>query len=288
MNGIINLYKPPGITSHTAVAKVRRILQMKKVGHTGTLDPDAQGVLPICLGKGTKVSGMLTDTDKAYRAVIRFGVTTDTQDMSGTVLTKCIPMVTQEKLLDILPQFTGELQQIPPMYSAVKVGGKKLYELARQGTEIERKPRTITIFDLQLVDFSGKSATLEVSCSKGTYIRTLCHDIGQALGCGAAMEHLTRTRSGMFRLEDSVTLETLEQNPQLHIIPVDKLFDNYPAYQVNAKQERLVVNGVSIYAPNAAVNQTYRVYNESGTFLCLSTGIELGGRRCLQLIKAFY
>lgn len=288
MNGIINLYKPPGITSHTAVAKVRRILQMKKVGHTGTLDPDAQGVLPICLGKGTKVSGMLTDTDKAYRAVIRFGVTTDTQDMSGTVLTECDPVITQEMLLDILPQFTGEIQQIPPMYSAVKVGGKKLYELARQGTEIERKPRTITIFDLQLVDFSGTCATLDISCSKGTYIRTLCHDIGQALGCGAAMEHLTRTRSGMFRLEDSVTLETLEQNPQLHIIPVDKLFTEYPVYQASAKQERLVVNGVSIYAPNAVPGQTYRVYNESGAFLCLSTCIELGGRRCLQLTKAFY
>lgn len=288
MDGIINLYKPPGITSHTAVAKVRRILQMKKVGHTGTLDPDAQGVLPICLGKGTKVSGMLTDTDKAYRTVIRFGVTTDTQDMSGTVLSQCKPAVTQEALLGILPQFTGEIQQIPPMYSAVKIGGKKLYELARQGTEVERQPRTITILDLQLVDFSGGHATLDVSCSKGTYIRTLCHEIGQALGCGAAMEHLTRTRSGIFRLEDSVTLETLEQEPSLHIIPVDKLFAEYPAYQVGIKQERLVVNGVSIYAPKAITGQTYRVYNESGTFLCLSTGAELDGRQCLKLTKAFY
>lgn len=288
MDGIINLYKPPGITSHTAVAKVRRILQMKKVGHTGTLDPDAQGVLPICLGKGTKVSGMLTNTDKAYRTVIRFGVTTDTQDMSGTILSQCKPAVTQEALLGILPQFTGEIQQIPPMYSAVKIGGKKLYELARQGTEVERQPRTITILDLQLVDFSGDHATLDVSCSKGTYIRTLCHDIGQALGCGAAMEHLTRTRSGMFRLEDSVTLETLEQEPSLHIIPVDKLFAEYPAYQVGIKQERLVVNGVSIYAPKAITGQTYRVYNESGTFLCLSTGVELDGRQCLKLTKAFY
>ncbi len=288
MDGIINLYKPPGITSHTAVAKVRRILQMKKVGHTGTLDPDAQGVLPICLGKGTKVSGMLTDTDKAYRAVIRFGVTTDTQDMSGTVLTQCTPSVSQEALLGILPQFTGEIKQIPPMYSAVKIGGQKLYELARQGTEVERQPRTITIFDLQLVDFSGDHATLDVSCSKGTYIRTLCHDIGQALGCGAAMEHLTRTRSGMFRLEDSVTLETLEQKPSLYIIPVDKLFAKYPAYQVGAKQERLVVNGVSVYAAKAKTGQTYRIYNESGTFLCLSTGVELDGKQCLKLTKAFY
>lgn len=288
MDGIINLYKPPGITSHTAVAKVRRILQMKKVGHTGTLDPDAQGVLPICLGKGTKVSGMLTDTDKAYRAVVRFGVTTDTQDMSGTVLTQCNPHVTQEDLLDILPRFTGEIQQIPPMYSAVKIGGKKLYELARQGAEVERQPRTIIIYELQLTAFHGDHATLEVSCSKGTYIRTLCHDIGQALGCGAAMEQLTRTRSGVFCLEDSVTLETLEQDPLLHIIPVDKLFQQYPAYLVNAKQERLVVNGVSIYASNAQIGQTYRVYNAAGAFLCLSTCIEINGKRCLQLTKAFY
>ncbi len=288
MDGIINLYKPPGITSHTAVAKVRRILQMKKVGHTGTLDPDAQGVLPICLGKGTKVSGMLTDTDKSYRTIIRFGVTTDTQDMSGTVLTQCKPSVTQEALLDILTRFTGEIQQIPPMYSAVKIGGKKLYELARQGTEVERQPRTITILDLQLVEFGGDHATLDVSCSKGTYIRTLCHDIGQALGCGAAMEHLTRTRSGMFLLKDSVTLETLEQEPSLHIIPVDKLFTQYPAYQVSARQERLVINGVSIYAQKAISGQTYRIYNESGAFLCLSTGVELDGKQCLKLTKAFY
>lgn len=288
MNGIINLYKPPGITSHTAVAKVRRILQMKKVGHTGTLDPDAEGVLPICLGKGTKVSGMLTDTDKAYRAVIRFGVTTDTQDASGTVLTQRTPDVTQEHLLQIIPQFTGEIRQIPPMYSAVKVGGKKLYELARQGTEIERQPRTVTIFDLQLTEFHGETAVLEVSCSKGTYIRTLCHDLGQALGCGAVMEQLTRTRSGIFRLEDSVTLETLEQNPAAYIIPTDKLFEQYPAYMLSAKQERLVVNGVPIYAADAQLGQTYRVYGVSGNFLCLSVGVQNEDKRCLQLLKAFY
>lgn len=288
MNGIINLYKPPGITSHTAVAKVRRILQMKKVGHTGTLDPDAEGVLPICLGKGTKVSGMLTDTDKAYRAVIRFGITTDTQDASGTVLTQCAPNVTQACLLQIISQFTGEIQQIPPMYSAVKIGGKKLYELARQGTEIERQPRTVTIFDLQLTEFHGETAVLEVSCSKGTYIRTLCHDLGQALGCGAVMEQLTRTRSGIFRAEDSVTLEMLEQNPAAYIIPTDKLFAQYPAYTLSAKQERLVVNGVPAYAADAQLGQTYRVYGTSGTFLCLSVGVQNEDKRCLQLLKAFY
>lgn len=288
MNGIINLYKPPGITSHTAVAKVRRILQMKKVGHTGTLDPDAEGVLPICLGKGTKVSGILTDTDKAYRAVIRFGITTDTQDASGTVLTQCVPNVTQARLSQLIPQFTGEIQQIPPMYSAVKVGGKKLYELARQGTEIERRPRTVTIFNLRIAAFHGETAVLEVSCSKGTYIRTLCHDIGQALGCGAVMEQLTRTRSGIFRVEDSVTLEALEQNPAAYIIPTDKLFEQYPAYTLSAKQERLVVNGVPVYAADAQLGQTYRVYGASDTFLCLSVGIQNEDKRCLQLLKAFY
>ncbi len=288
MNGIINLYKPPGITSHTAVAKIRHILQIKKVGHTGTLDPDAEGVLPICIGKGTKVSGMLTDTDKSYRAVIRFGIVTDTQDMGGQILSQYDAAITRQQLEQVLTRFTGEIQQVPPMYSAIKIGGKKLYELARQGKVVDRPPRIITISELKLLDFDGLHATIEVSCSKGTYIRTLCHDIGQALGCGAAMEKLTRTRSGMFQLRDSVTFDQLKQNAASHIIPLDHLFAQYPTYTVNAKQENQVRNGAAIPAKWGQPGQTYRLYNETGVFLCLSTCKQVDGRQFLCLTKAFY
>ncbi len=288
MNGIINLYKPPGITSHTAVSKIRHILQMKKVGHTGTLDPDAEGVLPICIGKGTKVSGMLTDTDKSYRAVIRFGVVTDTQDMCGKILTQCDTAITCEQLEQALPHFTGEIQQIPPMYSAIKIGGKKLYELARQGEVVERPPRKIMISELQLLDFDGLRATIDVTCSKGTYIRTLCHDIGQALGCGAAMEKLIRTRSGMFQIQDSVTFSQLQQDAVAHIIPLDQLFLQYPPYTINSKQEKQVLNGAAISTRLGQLGQTFRIYNEAGTFLCLSTCKQVDGKQLLCLTKAFY
>ncbi len=214
-NGLINVYKEAGYTSNDVVARLRGILKMKKIGHTGTLDPDAVGVLVVCLGNGTKLCNMLTDHDKEYIAVCRLGITTDTQDMSGRELSQNDVTVTSEELHEKIKKFVGTYDQIPPMYSAIKIGGKKLYELARQGKEVERKPRKIHIEAITILDESHLKDehifTMEVKCSKGTYIRTLCNDIGEALGCGAAMEHLTRTAVGSFHLETALTLDQIEK-----------------------------------------------------------------------------
>ena len=269
MNGIVNIYKPPGITSHGAVNKVRKILGLKKVGHTGTLDPDAEGVLPICIGKGTKLAGILTDADKAYRAVIRLGITTDTQDLSGEVLSRCEPVVSEEFFRKIVSGFIGEIMQTPPMYSALKVNGKKLCDLARQGIEIERTAREITIFSIEVSNFNGVTATLDVSCSKGTYIRTLCHDIGQKLGCGAAMQSLIRTKSGKFDIKDSVSFEEFEISPQKYIVSPDKMFDNFPEYIATNDETVKIKNGIRINT-KLTNGQTYRVYSDKGEFLALS------------------
>lgn len=214
-NGLINIYKEPGFTSNDVVAKLRGILKQKKIGHTGTLDPDAVGVLVVCLGTGTKLVEMLTDHDKEYIAVCRLGVTTDTQDMSGNILREQPVNVTKTELHEAVQAFVGDYDQIPPMYSAIKQDGKKLYELAREGIEVERKPRKIHIGAITVLDDSRLESdhifTIEVKCSKGTYIRTLCNDIGQRLGCGAAMQHLTRTRVGAFNLETAITLSQVEE-----------------------------------------------------------------------------
>lgn len=253
VDGIINVYKEAGFTSHDVVAKLRGILRQKKIGHTGTLDPDAVGVLPVCLGKATKVCELLTNEDKSYHAVCRLGIETDTQDISGKVLRTCdYSMVTEERLCNIICSFIGESEQIPPMYSALKVNGKKLYELAREGKTVERKPRKITISDIQLseIDLSKGSFAIDVTCSKGTYIRTLCHDIGQALGTVSAMEHLVRTRVSIFRLEDAMKLSEIEAYMQqsqeillAKMIPIDALFPEYPRYQINSSGVPLLHNG---------------------------------------------
>ena len=214
-NGLINIYKETGFTSNDVVAKLRGILHQKKIGHTGTLDPDAVGVLVVCLGTGTKLVEMLTDHDKEYIAVVRLGVTTDTQDMSGNILSEEEVHVSRQELHEAAQAFVGDYDQIPPMYSAIKQGGKKLYELAREGIEVERKPRKVHISALTILDDthleSDNLFTIEVKCSKGTYIRTLCHDIGLRLGCGASMQHLTRTRVGAFTLESALTLSQVEK-----------------------------------------------------------------------------
>ncbi len=253
MNGIINVYKEPGYTSFDVVAKLRGILHQKKIGHTGTLDPDAEGVLPVCLGKATKVCELLTDKDKTYRAVCRLGVETDTQDLSGTVLQHYdFSGITSEQLCRVAESYRGDSMQVPPMYSALKINGKRLYELAREGKTVERKPRAIHISDLQIqeIDLENRRFCMEVTCSKGTYIRTLCHDIGKALGIGAAMEHLTRTRVDVFRLEDALRLSEIEQlmadsEEALvdNIWQVDALFPHLPKAQVVADAERLLENG---------------------------------------------
>jgi tRNA pseudouridine55 synthase len=210
-DGIINIYKEADYTSHDVIARMRGILKTRKLGHTGTLDPDAVGVLPVCVGRATKACDMLTDRSKVYEAVLRLGVTTDTEDMSGTVLSEHPVDVTEEQIIEAVNHFKGDYDQIPPMYSAIKVEGRKLYELAREGIVIERKPRPVTIYELDILKIELPLIHLRISCSKGTYIRSLCRDIGERLGCGGAMEHLTRTRVGEFVIENAITLSQLEE-----------------------------------------------------------------------------
>lgn len=285
MNGIVNIYKPLGITSFGVISRVRQILGIKKAGHTGTLDPMAEGVLPVCIGKGTKAAGILTDTDKRYRAEMKLGITTDTQDMQGTVLSRCEHNVTENEFRAVMNRFTGEIQQLPPMYSAVKIGGKKLYELARKGIEVERRPRNVNVYSINLLEFSHDKIILDIECSKGTYIRTICSDIGDKLGCGGTMLSLTRTRAGIFTSENSVSLESFAENPEKYIIPVDCVFD-YPKYMVCGKTEEMVKNGCTVRA-DVCAGQMYRVYGENGEFLCLSRGIN-PENPCLKLHTFFF
>ena len=211
MDGILVIRKEKGYTSHDVVAKLRGILHMKKIGHTGTLDPAAEGVLPVALGKGTRLVELLTEKEITYEAVLRLGVSTDTQDMTGAVLSEKPVTVTEEEVREAVGSFVGEQQQVPPMYSALKVNGKKLYELAREGKTIERKPRPVVFYEIRILDMELPLVRISVTCSKGTYIRTLCNDIGEKLGCGGAMEELLRTRSGNFTLEESMTLSQVEE-----------------------------------------------------------------------------
>lgn len=210
INGIINVYKEKGYTSHDVVAKLRGILKQKKIGHTGTLDPDAEGVLPVCLGKATKVCELLTEKDKVYEAVLLLGKTTDTQDMTGTILSEKDVTCSPKQVQTVLKMFEGVQMQVPPMYSALKVNGKKLCDLARAGIEMERKSREITVFSIQIIEIALPRVRMRVHCSKGTYIRTLCHDIGQTLGCGGCMESLLRTKAAGFELKDAVKLAKIE------------------------------------------------------------------------------
>ena len=247
-HGIINVYKEAGFTSHDVVAKLRGICKQKKIGHTGTLDPDAVGVLPVCLGSGTKLCDMLTDQTKEYIARFRLGITTDTQDISGKVLEEKSVLVTEEQVREMLPRFTGELMQVPPMYSALKVNGKKLYELAREGKEVERKPRPVTIYELELLKADHPEYEIRVVCSKGTYIRTLCHDIGQELSCGAVMVSLIRSRVGIFQLKEAKTLaelQTLSDDGKLQnvVIPVEKMFADLPSIRVLESAQKALLNG---------------------------------------------
>ena len=253
-NGIINVYKEKGYTSHDVVARLRGILKQKKIGHTGTLDPDAEGVLLVCLGNATKVCGLLTDKDKVYEAVIRLGVETDTQDASGKILKEQPADLSDPKLKEALMEaadhFTGSYDQVPPMYSALKVNGKKLYELAREGRTVERKARPVTIYSITPVDrpVGINEAAFRVHCSKGTYIRTLCHDMGQRVGCGACMAGLTRVKVGAFSIEDARTLDAIaakaaEGTFEDMLIPVDRLFLDCPALFTDQDTDKGLYNG---------------------------------------------
>ena len=309
MEGIINIYKERGYTSHDVVAKLRGILGIRKIGHTGTLDPDATGVLPVCVGKATKVCDVLTDRDKTYVATVMLGLTTDTLDISGEVLEQKPVEVTKDGLIAVLSHFKGEITQIPPMYSAVKIDGKKLYEYAREGREVKRKERRVVIHDIELLDSDlhewdpsekcdeshagNPSFSMRIKCSKGTYIRTLCDDIGRELGCGAVMSALERTAVGRFAVEDTMKLSEIEEavksldgseNPDW-MLPVDEVFETYPKLQVKDTGMKLLQNGNplspdlltdmsgagSVFAEGVSsdIEPMFRIYGSEGEFYAL-------------------
>lgn len=248
MNGVLNIYKEAGYTSHDVVAKLRGIVKQKKIGHTGTLDPDAEGVLPVCLGNATKLCGMLTEKEKTYEAILLLGQETDTQDTSGRVLSSAPVTVSEEAVREAVLSFLGSYEQIPPMYSALKVNGKKLYELAREGKEVERKARKVQIHEISIQWIRLPEVCFTVTCSSGTYIRTLCYDIGRLLGCGGCMKRLLRTRVSQFELKDSLRLSQAEAAVKEgslaeYLIPVERVLEAYPAVIMKAKADRLLYNG---------------------------------------------
>lgn len=248
---MLNIYKEKGYTSHDVVARLRRIVGQKKIGHTGTLDPEAEGVLPVCLGKATKLCDLLTDKDKTYEAVLLLGISTDTQDTTGKILEeKNTADLREEAVREVVLSFEGEYDQIPPMFSALKVGGKKLYELARDGKEVERKPRHVQIYRIRILQIDLPRVRMEVTCSKGTYIRTLCHDIGEKLGCGGCMESLLRTRVERFGVAESLRISEVEQlmdegTIQEHMIKVDEMFPDYQKVYLTPEASAAVRNGNS-------------------------------------------
>lgn len=261
-NGIINIYKEKGFTSHDVVAKMRGICKQKKIGHTGTLDPDAVGVLPVCLGSGTKLCDMLTDKDKEYVAELLLGVETDTQDISGQVLRKCEPVMDKDAVQEAVMSFLGNYMQVPPMYSALKVNGKKLYELARAGKEVERQARPVTIHEIEILEMQLPVVKIRVACSKGTYIRTLCADIGEKLGCGGTMQSLLRTKVGIFKVEDAITLTELEHIRDTvgiasKLYAVDSVFEELPSLHVEEEYCKLLDNGNAFYANQTLEKKKY-------------------------------
>ena len=281
IHGILNIYKEKGYTSHDVVAKLRGITGQRKIGHTGTLDPEAEGVLPVCLGRATKVCDLLTDRDKTYEAVLLLGIRTDTQDVTGTVTDRGdIQGITREMVEQAARKYVGEYDQIPPMYSALKVNGKKLYELAREGKTIERKARRVRIYELEILEEALPRVRLRVRCSKGTYIRTLCDDIGADLGCYGCMEALLRTSVGPFALEEACRLEDVEAAVKAGelgkmLCPIDRLFAEYPAVQVKKGWEKLAYNGNGLKRSMTDGDREIkdgacvRLYDAGGNFLAL-------------------
>lgn len=281
-SGIINVYKEAGYTSFDVVARLRGILKIKKIGHTGTLDPDATGVLPVCVGKATKLCDMLTDKDKVYECVMMLGVETDTYDLSGRILERNSVTASEDEIVAAINSFVGDIMQVPPMYSALKVNGKKLYELAREGKEVERKARPVTIFSIDILNISLPEVSIRIHCSKGTYIRSLCHDVGEKLGCGCAMKSLIRTRVSMFDIADARTLDEIERivkagNLDGIMLPVDQAFEGLETVFVIPTDEAIkhAVNGVPI--PSTEVfaesisgfedGKRYRIYLPDNRFI---------------------
>ena len=284
MNGIVIIDKPEGWTSQDVVSKLRGVLHTKRIGHGGTLDPMATGVLPVFVGRGTRAVEFFEHAQKTYEAQLQLGITTDTEDITGTVLEKKDVQVTQEAFLAVLEAFRGEIQQVPPMYSAIKIGGQKLCDLARKGREVERASRSVTIYELTCLSFSGDTATLQVRCSKGTYIRTLCKDIGQALGCGGCMAALRRVAAGEYTIEEAIPLQQLVESPDpgSFLRGVDTAFSGYDSITLTPNQETRCRNGNSFSLP--VPDGTYRAYSQNGEFLMLAK-VESG---VMSTIKSFF
>lgn len=288
MNGIINLYKPSGITSFEAVSKIKKISGEKKVGHTGTLDPLASGVLPICIGKATKLVDYIMQGEKIYKVKMKLGEETDTYDKEGEIISKSSAPCDSNEIIDAIMSFRGEIMQIPPMYSALKVNGKRLYELARMGIEVERKARKINIYDIDIQDIDIPFVTFTVRCSKGTYIRSLCFDIGKKLGCGAVMYELERCASSIFTVDSSIKLEDLtKENFIQRVIPIDECLYKYPLVKFDEKFEKLLINGVAIKDKRALNNidydKVYRVHNQKNELIGLASLTD-NGFKILKLL----
>ena len=284
-SGIIIIDKPRDWTSQDVASKLRGVFRERRVGHGGTLDPMATGVLPVFIGRATRAVEFFESAEKEYVAGLRLGLTTDTQDTTGEVLEEKPVSVTRQQVEEVLKGFLGPQQQIPPMYSAVKIGGKKLYELARQGKTVERKPRDIEILDIELLEGEGSQWRFRVRCSKGTYVRTLCHDVGEKLGCGGCMSSLRRTGAGCYSIEQAVTMDELlsMEDPTGKLLPVDSLFAHLPAVTVGEGQLKLIYNGGAVKAPNLTPGQ-YRVYAPDGEFLMVGRW-EAG---LLHTLKSFF
>ena len=284
MNGIVIIDKPQGWTSQDVTARLRRVFNTRRIGHGGTLDPMATGVLPVFVGRATRGVEFFEHAQKTYEATLRLGLTTDTEDTSGTVLEEKKVRISETEFLGVLPEFRGKIQQIPPMYSALKVNGQKLCDLARKGKEVERQPRQIEIFELECLDFTGIEARLRIRCSKGTYIRTLCKDIGERLGCGGCMAQLRRVTAGEYTIGEAVSLQELleAEEPEKYLRPVDTMFRGYPEVKLTEKQEQRCRNGnsFSVKFPDG----TYRSYAQNGEFLALSQ-VENG---VMSTIKSFF
>ena len=284
MNGIVIVDKPAGWTSQDVTAKLRGVFQTRRIGHGGTLDPMATGVLPVFVGRATRGVEFFEHAEKTYEAVLRLGLTTDTEDITGTVLEEKPVSVSETEILAVLTQFRGEIQQIPPMYSALKINGQKLCDLARKGKEVARQPRTITIHKLECLEFGENTAKLLVHCSKGTYIRTLCKDIGAALGCGGCMESLRRVTAGAYTIEEAIPLAQLIEaaQPESYLRGVDTMFSAYPQVILTPNQEKRCRNGNAFTMELA--DGTYRAYSQTGEFLMLAKA-ENG---IMSTVKSFF
>ena len=292
-NGVIIINKPVGGSSHRCVSIARRALNMKKIGHTGTLDPLASGVLPLLVGTATRAADFLSSEDKRYRATVLLGTRTDTLDITGTVLSTSPVNLTEDEIKKAVFSFVGEISQIPPMYSAIQVNGERLYNLARNGIEIERKARSITIFSIDIVKIDLPEIVIDVHCSKGTYIRTLASDIGDKLGCGGTIKALERTQCGIFSIENAITPDTLmelsaKEEIESVLIKVDELFKHYRKIKLDKKRADRVKNGVPIYYKTGSQNEIFRVYDENDVFIALSKSDTEDERECLRLIKGIY